>query len=83
MTNSMITTFPLYLTFLALIKLKLCGKGRKFSLCQLLMCVQSAFIRAQQTSNKCLFIHKFIPELVKLVQKMTTTKWKSKHRNKC
>jgi hypothetical protein len=68
-TNSMITKFPLHLTFLDLIKLKLCGKGSKYYLYQLLICVQSALIRAQQTSNKCLFIHKFIAKLVKLLAK--------------
>jgi hypothetical protein len=65
----MITTFPLHLTLLDLIKLKLRGKGRKFSVSQLLMCVQSALIRAQQTPNKCLFIHKFITKRVKLLAK--------------
>jgi hypothetical protein len=68
-TNSMITTFPLHLTFLDLIKLKLCGKGSKCSLYQLLICVQSALIRAQKNSNKFLFIHKFITKLVKLLAK--------------
>ena len=68
-TDSMINTFLLYLRFLDFIKLKLCGKGRKFFLSQLLMCVQSALIRAQQTSNKRMFIHKFITKLFKLIAK--------------
>lgn len=65
----MIATFPLYLTFLDLIKLKLCGKGRKFSISQSLTCVQSAVIRPQPTSNKCLFIYTLITKRVKLLAK--------------
>jgi len=68
-TNSIIATFPLYLTFLDLIKRKLCGKGRKFSVSPLLMCIQSVLIRPQQASNKCLFMHTFITKRAKLLAK--------------
>jgi hypothetical protein len=65
----MIATFPLYLTFLDLIKRKLCGKGSKFSVSRLLMCIQSALIRPQQAFNKCLFIRTFITKRGKLLAK--------------
>lgn len=45
-TNYMFVTFPFYLTFLDFIKHKLCAKGRKFSISQLLVCFQYAVIRA-------------------------------------
>jgi hypothetical protein len=63
----MIATFPLYLTFIDLIKLKLCGKQYKFYISQILISVQSALISPHQTSNKCRFIHTFITKLAKLL----------------
>ena len=70
--NSMII-FPLYITFLDLIKLKLCGKGRKFSVSQLLMCVCSLLLSAldKPLIKGCLYISS-LGSQSNYLQKMTT-----------